>query len=107
MSSLSNHERNQFNLLTDIFASDDPALARRMNRRAKATEMTCFGAEDVRMFAYGGLIVSIFIAFSAFFGQGNILNLLGGFILSLTCIQLILRYSGTDSFSQQREYSDN
>lgn len=105
--SLSNHERNQFNLLTDIFASDDPDLARKMARRAKASEMTCFSPADVRLAAYGGLIVSIFIAFSAFFNQGSGLTLIGGFVLSLMCISLIFRYGKQNSASHEREYSDN
>lgn len=106
MSSLSNHERNQFNLLTDIFASDDPALARKMSRRTKASEMTCFAAADVRMAAYGGLIISILIAFSAFFDQGSGFNLIAGFALSLICLHLVNKYSGSSSNARQREYSD-
>lgn len=105
--SLSNHERNQFNLLTDIFASDDPDLARKMARRAKASEMTCFSPADVRLAAYGGLIISIFIAFSAFFNQGSGFTLIGGFILSLACISLITRYGRANSTSHQREFSDS
>jgi hypothetical protein len=104
--SMSNHERNQFELLTKMFASDDPALARQIAKRAKASEMTRFAPEDVKLVAYFGLAISLLVVFSIFFIPSNGWNLVCSFLLSLFCMNLILRYGGTQADTREREYSD-
>lgn len=104
--SMSNHEQNQFELLTQMFASDDPVLSRKLAKRAKASEMAVIAPEDVRMMAYGGIIISLLLSFSAFVGAGNMGTLVFSFFLSLFSVSLIMRYKGVSSEAREREYSD-
>lgn len=105
--SMSNHEKNQFEMLTHLFASDDPSLVRKMAKRAKSSEMTRFAREDVRVTAYFGVFISLLIALSAFFNPGNGWTLIIGFLMSLSCLSLVLRYSGADAEVHSPEYSDS
>lgn len=105
--SMSNHEKNQFEILTHLFASDDPSLVRKMAKRAKASEMTCFAPEDVRVSAYFGLFISILVSLSAFVNPGNGWTLIIGFWMALSCISLILRYGRASQEVNSHEYSDN
>jgi hypothetical protein len=79
--SLSNHERNQFELLTQNFTASDPALSAKLSRQAKKTSMTLFSAQDVNMVAYGGMVLGLIIFVSSFFslsGAASVWAVFGG-----------------------------
>lgn len=57
--SMSEHERTQFDRLTEVFASDDPVLAKKLKRKAKFATMTHFSPEDVWMVAVGSLLLAV------------------------------------------------
>lgn len=108
MSSLSNHEDKQFKRLAESFVSDDPVLARKVDRQAKLREMTCFSAEDVRIVALGGTVVSMLVAFAAFFfDYGGALEVYSALAVSLICLRLTTKYGANRSHVSQREYSDS
>lgn len=79
--SLSNHERNQFELLTQNFSASDPALSAKLSKQAQKTSMTHFSVEDVTMVAYGGMILGLIIFVSSFFslsGATSVWSVFGG-----------------------------
>lgn len=79
--SLSNHERNQFELLARNFRADDPALSAKLSKQARKTSMTHFSVQDVTMVSYGGIILGLILFVSSFFnlsGAASVWAVFGG-----------------------------
>ena len=79
--SLSNHERNQFELLAKNFSADDPVLSAKLSKQAQKTSMTHFSVQDVIMVSYGGMILGLIIFISSFFslsGAASVWAVFGG-----------------------------
>lgn len=86
--SLSNHERNQFELLAQNFSAEEPALSAKLAKQAKKTSMTHFSVQDVMMVAYGGMILGLIIFVSSFFsmsGAASVWAVFGGPAMIIFC----------------------
>jgi hypothetical protein len=71
--SLSEHERTQFNRLTEIFAAGDPVLQKRLQRKAKHDAVSHFSPEDIWMVAAGTLLIAVFGVVTGFI-TGNFMQ---------------------------------
>lgn len=77
--SLSEHERTQFNRLTEVFVADDPGAAKRLARKA-STSMTHFVPEDLWMVAVGAFLLGVIGVITGF--------MTGNFLQSFLCVPL-------------------
>lgn len=98
--SLSEHERTQFNRLTEVFVADDPATAKRIARKA-STGMTHFDAEDMRMVAIGTMLLGLIGVITGFVSVNPLQPFLS-FIVGGAGYLLWTRYPGRGLLPRRR-----
>lgn len=105
--SMSNHERNQFELLSQMFASGDPKLAKQIDRRSKASEMTLIPAADVRLMAMGGIILSLLMSVATFLVPVNAWFPVASIVLAMVSLKLVRKYGPVTQETSRSEYSES
>lgn len=98
--SLSEHERTQFNRLTEVFAADDPAAVKRLQRTA-STNMAHISPDDLWMVAIGAIFLGI-VGIATGFMSVNPLQPFLSFVIGGLGYLLWTRYPGKGLIPRRR-----
>lgn len=93
MSSLSEHERKQFDMLAESLVAADPVLSKQHKKDKKRSEMTLFSAADMKMVAVGGMLIGLLFSIGSIVNlEPDVSNVFHGLWISLISFSLWLKF---------------